>query len=371
MSRASGIVTHEDVKPDAMTKVDSNVTTGSAEEPSSNGEQKNVIKRTQMGFALKEEDVALPVGSNAEGPPSNTETNTKSPRLTALVVGKGPVKIYPGLTDMEDMGSSWCCGMEYQYRSMCKQHECGIYKNFHDALVMSNAKAVTPPVIKNPESGQDAAESETVSVDPSSAAINIRTNDEVVDEALASKVVSGAKKVEMELADSAVKSKIQKVKCRQLNPEMSCVDSSGVSGDVGSMKSGGEKAPKTPQDRKIGVFDSNSPAKNSPVRVRKGNIERCGFGGDRSPCQRSPEPDVIMMSPVSVSGSATSEDVLLVDDVARSPTSPLPVGKPNVRQLRSEKAGRTVKNDLNWEHDMILESPASRPLKPPDFFFSY
>lgn len=66
-----------------------------------------------MGFVFKEEDVVLFVGLNVEGLLSNMEMNIKSLWLIVFVVGKGFVKIYLGLIDMEDMGSSWCCGMEY------------------------------------------------------------------------------------------------------------------------------------------------------------------------------------------------------------------------------------------------------------------
>lgn len=287
-------------------------------EESSKVDQKNAVKRTQMGFALKKEDVvSARTGPEIEAQPNRTELGSKSPRLTSLVVSQGPVKIYQGLGDIEDMGANWCCGMDYQYRGFCKQHECGIYKNFHDALVVPNSK---PASKKNAEDGKDA-ESENVVVDSSTAPVNRK--EEVAG------IVSDANRVDMESADSVVKSKIQQLKCRQ-EEEVDCNSDPSISDAIVERR----KKSKEGSDQQKGPRTLPS-------------------------CDPS---ETIMMSPVSVCESETSEDALPVD--ALSPTSPS-VGEQN-RHLRSDDAEAAIRKDFNWELD-TLESP-SRPLKSPDFF---
>ena len=326
---------YEEITPTVMKENSAHDT-----EESSLVDQKNTVKRIQMGFALKKEDVHT---ANHDGPqPSRTEMSSKSPRLTALV-SQGPVKIYQGLGDMEDMGANWCCGMENQYRSFCKQQDCGIYKKFHDALVVSNSKSLYPPASKkNTEDGEDI-DSENPGMDTSTAAVKRSAGlpSEARNEETA-EVVSEAKKVEMNSADSVVKSKIQQLKCRQ---ESSSSEHSQDASELKSLMS--------PRDRKA---ESNSDPSVNGVAV----------GGGRRTEKTSPDsnpPEVIMMSPVSLCDSETSEEMLPLHEL--SPTSPLAVGKKS-RQPKSEKAEAKIRNDLLWELD-ALESP-SRPLKSPDFF---
>jgi hypothetical protein len=333
---------HEDMKLAAMKE---------SSEESSHVDQKNTVKRIQMGFALKKEDVSTAShswtshASENEAQQNRTEVSSKSPRLTALVVSQGPVKIYQGLGDMEDMGANWCCGMEYQYRGFCKQHECGIYKNFHDALVVSNSsKSVYPSASKkNAEDGKDA---ESENVDPSTTTVSKSAGPpsmvEMRNEETA-ELVSDAKKVEMDSADSVVKSKIQQLKCRQVSPDLSSSDGN----ESESLKSPRE-----------GKGESNDAAvagrRNSPKEASV--PEKFAPGSDL--------PEVIMMSPVSICESETSEEMLPLHE-SSSPTSPLAVGR-KPRKLKCEKAEALIKNDLIWELD-TLESP-TRPLKSPDFF---
>lgn len=245
------------------------------------GDQRNAVKRQQLGFALKKEDVR--VGPEIEAQPnSRMELGAKSPRMTSLIASQGSVKIYQGLGDIEDMGANWCCGMDYQYRGFCKQHECGIYKNFHDALVASKAK---------PESESIPSDSLTSKEEPA-------------------KTLSDSKKVDIESADSAVKSKMQQLKC--------------------------------------------SPVEEVDETIKKKKEPRKLPNSDPS--------EIILMSPVSVCESETSEDGLPV--VGKSPSSP--PSKQSRQPIRTVKAEAAVKKDFNWELD-TLESP-SRPLKSPDFF---
>ena len=92
---------HEDMKLAAMKE---------SSEESSHVDQKNTVKRIQMGFALKKEDVStashswMSHASESEAQQNRTKVSSKSPRLTALVVSQGPVKIYQGLGSFNGIG---------------------------------------------------------------------------------------------------------------------------------------------------------------------------------------------------------------------------------------------------------------------------
>lgn len=122
---------------------------GYGKEEGSNADEISTVKRIQMGFALKKEDVAIhtefPTSVLIDTKASSMEMAIPHLSTTAMishVEDKGPVKVYQGLgdmEDMEDMGGNWCCGMADRYRGLCKQHDCVIFKNFHNALVLNSA----------------------------------------------------------------------------------------------------------------------------------------------------------------------------------------------------------------------------------------
>ncbi|KAG0595137.1 hypothetical protein M758_UG142800 [Ceratodon purpureus] len=331
-------------------------------EESCHVDHKNTVKRTQMGSGLKKEDVT-PTNHTWAGTSENeaklnrTEMGSKSPRLTALVVSQGPVKIYQGLGDMEDMGANWCCGMEYQYRSFCKQHDCGIYKNFHDALVVSNSK-FTPASKKNADEGKDL-DSESVVADTPTADVRKCAGPTSDSRAFEFKneesgeLVCDAMNVEMDSADLVVKSRIQQPKCRQLSSEKANLNSSEHSQDANESKYLKSSREET-LENKSGPFVIDAAVGGAGRRMSP----KEGFVQEKI----SPDPEIITMSSVSVCESETSDEMLPLHEL--SPT-PLAVGNKN-RQLECEKAEAVIKNDLIWELDTLESS--SRPLKPPDFF---
>ena len=125
----------------------------------SSGELKSPVKRQQMGFELKREDArvaqrgmetalrmqqasqidSVHVKSPEEGVKQPVASGYPSGLTASIAAGQGHVKIYQGLGDMEDVGGSWCCGMEDSCRNLCKKHDCGIYKKFHNALVLDSS----------------------------------------------------------------------------------------------------------------------------------------------------------------------------------------------------------------------------------------
>jgi hypothetical protein len=149
------------------------------------------VKRIQMGFALKKEDhmgmahseLLLPTSSLIDTKASHMEMAIPHLSTTAMVShveDTGPVKVYQGLGDMEDMedvGGNWCCGMADRYRGLCKQHECAIYKNFHNALVELHNPNPQPPCSS---SSSPASESDD---DSAAAAVGSHSSEEIIHKA--------------------------------------------------------------------------------------------------------------------------------------------------------------------------------------------